>query len=47
MGVTSFILEADPNAAGFYIKMGGVKIGEKASLVVPGRKLPIIKFDFN
>lgn len=43
--IMSFTLEADPNAEGFYIKMGGIKIGKKRSTVVPGRILPIIKFN--
>ena len=44
-GLSSFIIEADPNAEGFYLKMGGIKIGEKESTVVAGRKLPIIEFN--
>lgn len=44
-GVKSFIFEADPNAVSFYIKMGAQKIGEKESPVIPGRKIPILKFD--
>lgn len=46
-GIHSFTFEADPNAAGFYLKMGGVKIGEKESKVVKGRKLPIIKIQLD
>lgn len=42
-GIQSFTFDADPNAVGFYLKMGGEKIGEMESSVVPGRKLPIIK----
>ncbi|MBB71146.1 MAG: GNAT family N-acetyltransferase [Legionellales bacterium] len=43
-GLTSFVIEADPNAAEFYLKIGGIKISEKESPVVPGRYIPIIKF---
>lgn len=46
-GIKSFTLEADPNAEGFYLKLGGIKIGEKESPVVPGRFLPIIKFNLS
>ena len=42
--ILSFTIDSDPNAEVFYLKMGGVKIGEKASSIVEGRKLPIIKF---
>jgi len=42
-GIQSITFDADPNAVGFYLKMGGIKIGEMDSTVVPGRKLPIIK----
>ncbi len=43
-GITHFTLEADPNAAPFYKSIGGVKIGDKDSLVVDNRKIPIMKF---
>ena len=32
--------ESDPNAEGFYLRMGAVRCGEVASSVVPGRMLP-------
>jgi GNAT superfamily N-acetyltransferase len=32
--------ESDPNAAGFYEKMGGEKIGETKSTLIEGRVLP-------
>ncbi len=43
--VYSFSLEADPHAEDFYLKMGGKKIAEIESSI-PGRMLPIIRFDF-
>jgi len=32
--------ESDPNAAGFYEKMGGEKIGETKSTIIEGRVIP-------
>ena len=32
--------ESDPNAAGFYEKMGGEKIGESKSTIIEGRLIP-------
>lgn len=45
-GIHSFVVEADPNAAGFYLKMGGKQIGQKESELIPGRFLPLIQFEF-
>ena len=36
--------EADPNSVGFYLKMGAKQIGTINSNIVPGRKLPIMRF---
>ena len=36
---------SDPNAAGFYAKMGARRAGEAASCVVPGRLLPVFEVD--
>ena len=41
-GFTKFRLHSDPNASGFYIKFGFVKIGELQS-TIPGRFLPIME----
>jgi len=35
--------ESDPNAAGFYEKMGGEKIGETKSTIIEGRVLPMYR----
>ena len=32
--------DSDPNASEFYVKMGGVKIGETESATFPGRVIP-------
>lgn len=45
-GIHFFTIEADPNAVPFYEKMGAEKIGEKESSVIPGRKIPILRFNF-
>lgn len=44
-GIEFFTIEADPNAALFYIKIGGKQIGTQLSPVIPNRILPIIRFD--
>ena len=35
--------ESDPNASGFYEKMGGEKIGETKSTIIEGRVLPMYR----
>ncbi|OXI28342.1 GNAT family N-acetyltransferase [Burkholderia sp. AU16741] len=42
-GIKSFVIEADPNAAPFYLTLGAEKVGEKESSVVPGRFFPILR----
>jgi GNAT superfamily N-acetyltransferase len=42
-GFTSLHLDADPNAEGFYLAMGAVRIGASPSAVVPGRMLPAMR----
>lgn len=32
--------DSDPNAAAFYVKMGGIQIGESESAIFPGRMIP-------
>jgi len=36
------LIVADPNAEGFYLRMGARRIGEEASEVIDGRRLPIL-----
>lgn len=43
MGVCELTIDADPNAEGFYLKMGAERIGEVESTVFKGRKLPLMK----
>lgn len=42
-GIERFVIEADPNAAPFYLALGAEKIGEKESSVIPGRFFPILR----
>lgn len=44
-GITSFAIEADPNAVPFYLRMGALKVGEVDSKRIPGRKVPVLRFD--
>ncbi|WP_128895472.1 GNAT family N-acetyltransferase [Longirhabdus pacifica] len=37
-----FTIDSDPNAEGFYLKMGAKRIGDIASTVFPKRKLPLL-----
>ena len=39
-GASAMELDAEPNAMGFYERMGAVRVGVTASTVVPGRELP-------
>ena len=45
----SLVLEADPNAEGFYAAMGAARIGERVSAaaqeIEPGRTLPLMRIE--
>lgn len=45
VGAGSFAIVADPNAEGFYLRMGAERIGEIASASVKGRMLPLLRAD--
>lgn len=45
MGATSMTIQSDPHAEGFYCAMGATRIGEEESCSVPGRMLPLLRFD--
>lgn len=42
-GFSSMIIEADPNAAGFYQRMGAHPVGTRPSGSIPGRELPLLE----
>ena len=44
-GFTSLRIEADPHAEGFYLAMGAVRIGGTPSGSIPGRILPLLRYD--
>jgi GNAT superfamily N-acetyltransferase len=44
LGVEVLRIEADPNAAGFYERMGAVRVGDTPSASIPGRELPVYEF---
>lgn len=41
--IHSISIQAEPKALGFYLKLGGQKIDEMPSPLIPGRTLPIVK----
>ncbi|MDD1502481.1 GNAT family N-acetyltransferase [Lysinibacillus sp. CNPSo 3705] len=43
LGISEFTLDSDPNAEGFYLKMGAKTIGFTTSTVFPDRHLPLMK----
>lgn len=42
-GASALEIDADPHAAGFYERMGAVRIGETPSKLFPGRTLPRLR----
>ncbi|MGE7596979.1 GNAT family N-acetyltransferase [Lysinibacillus fusiformis] len=42
-----FTIDSDPNAEGFYLKMGALNIGSTPSTVFPDRSLPLMKVKVN
>ncbi|MFF2176441.1 GNAT family N-acetyltransferase [Lysinibacillus sp. NPDC058147] len=43
LGISEFTLDSEPNAEGFYLKMGAKNIGFTPSTVFPDRQLPLMK----
>jgi GNAT superfamily N-acetyltransferase len=43
LAIREISVDADPNAEGFYLKMGASRIGEAESSAIPGRMLPLMK----
>lgn len=44
-GYTCLVIQSDPEAAGFYEKMGAKRVGDRPSDSVPGRNLPLYELD--
>lgn len=44
VGFTSMLIDADPYAESFYLAMGAERIGTVSSTVVPGRRLPQLRY---
>jgi GNAT superfamily N-acetyltransferase len=44
LGHRSLVVVADPNAEGFYRRMGAVPVGAQPSDLLPGRLLPVLRF---
>lgn len=44
--ITRITIDSDPNAKGFYEKMGAVQIGEVSSTVFESRLLPLMEYTF-
>lgn len=42
-GIEVIEIQSDPDAVGFYLSMGAIKVGEKASGSIPGRVLPLFR----
>jgi GNAT superfamily N-acetyltransferase len=45
LGATAMRVQSDPNAAAFYARLGAHPIGDMASEIDPGRRLPVLRFD--
>ncbi|PEX86543.1 GNAT family N-acetyltransferase [Bacillus cereus] len=43
--IKSFTIDSDPNAKGYYLKMGAKLIGETPSTVFNDRLLPLLQYD--
>ena len=44
LGYRRLVLQSDPHAEGFYRAMGAERAGESPSTVVPGRRLPLMRY---
>ncbi|QWU44653.1 GNAT family N-acetyltransferase [Bacillus sp. NP247] len=44
LGIKSFTIDSDPNAKGYYLKMGAKLIGETPSTVFKNRLLPLLQY---
>ncbi len=47
LGHDRLVIQGDPNAEGFYLRCGTVRIGERESGSIPGRMLPEFEIDLD
>ncbi|MCL6452703.1 MAG: GNAT family N-acetyltransferase [Alicyclobacillus sp.] len=45
LGFRGFSIDSDPHAESFYLKMGAQRVGEVPSGSIPGRMLPLLRYD--
>ncbi len=45
IGLARIRIESDPFAEGFYLRMGATRVGDSPSQSIPGRSLPLLRFD--
>lgn len=46
-GATKLEILADPNAEGFYLRVGAKRVGDAPSESIPGRRLPLLEFEIS
>lgn len=46
-GYSTLELESDPNAESFYLGLGATRVGTVASRLIPGRTLPLLRFELD
>ena len=44
LGYSRLLVQSDPSAEGFYLKLGAERIGDVPSQVLPGRTLPLLVY---
>lgn len=44
-GARHLLILSDPNAEAFYARMGAAKTGDAPSDAIPGRRLPLLRYD--
>jgi GNAT superfamily N-acetyltransferase len=47
LGFTALKIEAEPKAEGFYLRMGATRVGEVPSGSIPGRALPMLRYELS
>lgn len=45
LGFKRLVIESDPHAESFYRRLGAERVGESASGSIPGRMLPLLRFE--